>query len=116
MARLNLENKKQILFGSAKEMFDYVSGDRDLYNLETCDYVFKYSEIGSFAVYDLSLDEAEELEQKAVEGNEYWGAYLGVGGYIYNDPSEEFYSEDVDSNFDYCAKTFDVGTWIDVTH
>lgn len=112
----SLKNKEAIKFDSAKDMFEYLLNDCDLYNLETGDYVFKYSESGSFAVYDLFIEEAEELEKKATEGSEYWGAYLGVGGVIYDDPSSDFYRNIDESNFDYCNKMFNVGTWVDVTH
>ena len=59
----NLENKEVVTFASPQEMCQYVvSGERDLYNLETEDYIFKYNEGGSIAVYNLSREEAEELD------------------------------------------------------
>ena len=111
-----LKDKETISFNSSAEMFRYVYGNSDLYNLETGDYVFRYSESGSFAVYNLSMKEAEELEQNATEGNEYWGAFLGIGGYIYDDKSSDFYKEGDETNWDYCNGTYNQGIWIDVTH
>lgn len=111
-----LKNKEPITFDSAKDMFEYIMDNCDLYNLETGDYVFRYSEAGSFAVYGLALDAAEELEKRANEENLYWGAFLGIGGAIYDDPSSDFYEEGFESNFDYCNQIFNVGTWVDVTH
>ncbi len=102
----NLENEVVVTFASPQEMCQYVvSGERDLYNLETEDYIFKYNEGGSIAVYNLSREEAEELEEKATENKEYWGAYLGVGGSIYDD-----------EDMDYFKEKFAEGKWIDVTH
>lgn len=112
----NLESKETVTFTSPEEMYQYVvSGERDLYNLETENYLFKYNEVGSIAVYNLSREEAEELEEKASEGNEYWGAYLGVGGSIYDDEDYEYRTCE-ETNMDYFKEKFAEGKWIDVTH
>ena len=60
----------------------------DLYNPETGEYVFLYNDVGSIAVYDLSADQVKELREKAKDTGESWSAFLGVGGYIYDDPIE----------------------------
>lgn len=112
----DLKSREHIIFDSPEEMFDWIYDNRDLYNLETGDYVFRYSEAGSFAVYKLPLEKAEELEKEATESNEYWGGFLGIGGIIYDDPSSDFYRNIDESNFDYCKMMFSIGTWIDVTH
>lgn len=112
----DLKSREHIVFNSHEEMFDYVCGDSELYNLETGDYVFKYNEVGSLAVYKLNLDEAEELEKESINCGEYWGGILGGDGLIYDDPSHELYREYLESNFDYCKRMFNVGTWIDVTY
>ena len=111
-----LKDKKVIKFNTPYEMFDYVYNNCDLYNLETGDYVFRYSEAGSFAVYNLSIEEAERLEQMATECNEYWGGMLGVGGYIYDDVTSDFYKKGDETNMSYCKEVYNQGVWLDVTH
>lgn len=75
-------------FNSANEMYELVREGFDLYNINTGNYVFVYSDKGSIAVYCFDLEYAKELSSKAVELNEYWGAFLGRGGYIYENGSE----------------------------
>lgn len=112
----NLINKEHIKFDSPEEMLDYICGDNDLYNLETGDYIWKYTECGSIAVDNFNLEEAEEIEKKANEIDEYWGGFIGGGSIIYDDPSHELYEEHDASNLDYCKEVYDKGTWIDVSH
>lgn len=99
-------------FKSGKEMLDLLQTDTDLYNLQTGDYVFRYNEAGSIAVYSLSLKEAEQLQAKAEAEDEYWGAYLGFGGSIYDVPESDFYSNKQASALDYCSEMYDEGEWI----
>jgi hypothetical protein len=88
-----------------------------LYNLETGDYIWKYTECGSIAVDNFSLEEAERLEQEATEKEVYWGGLIGGGSIIYDDPSHELYNEEYDeSNLDYCKEVYNKGIWIDVSH
>lgn len=95
--------KTSVVFSSTEEMLKTVQDDVDLYNVLTGEYIFKYNEAGSIAVYDVSLEEAKKLEEESQISNEYWGAYLGVGGNIYDDPSE------------YCREKYNIAGWIDVT-
>ncbi|MCR5722395.1 MAG: hypothetical protein K6G72_08635 [Lachnospiraceae bacterium] len=102
---------EQVVFNNGKAMLDLVLLDEDLYNLETGDYVFHYSEDGSIATYSLDIKEAMELAEKALEGQEYWGAYLGPGGWIYDDPSSDFYDKECPSNLSYCEEVYSTGRW-----
>ncbi|MCR5651016.1 MAG: hypothetical protein K6F86_07540 [Lachnospiraceae bacterium] len=86
-------------------------GCNDLYNVKTGDYVFLYNEAGSIAVYNLSNQTAENIARSA-EG-EYWGAYLGPGGTIYDDPSYESYSPEWStSNLAWCDEHFAEEGWM----
>ncbi len=67
----------------------------DLYCERTSEYVFKYNEEGSICIYTISLDEAYKLEKMAREDGEYWGAYLGVGGCVYDDEEAEWKMEEM---------------------
>jgi hypothetical protein len=79
-------------------MLKFLYDDGDLYMPLLGMYVFHYNEDGAVCVYyNITMPKALELEQKSREDDgEYWGAYLGVGGYIYDNPLEfcnEYFSE-----------------------
>lgn len=98
-------------FHSGQEMLDYLKSGKDLYNPTEELFVFLYNEAGSIAVYHIDRDEALRLSGLSMEHNgEYWGAFLGVGGKIYDDPSHELYTEKQQSNLDFCNSAF-VGEW-----
>ena len=104
-------------FNSAEEMLDALISGEDLYNVATGTYVFGYNDCGSIAVYDLSYEEAAELQEQTEEyeeGEMYWGAFLGPGGSIYDDPSYEYYTEDQPSNMDFCEEYYNWNGWIRV--
>lgn len=113
-----LKDKRKVIFKCQEDMLNYISNSNDLYNLETGDYVFKYNDVGSgsFCVYNLPINSAENLEKRAVEQGEYWGGMLGPGGCIYDDTSHEIWEEGDATNLDYCEEVYNIGTWIDVTH
>lgn len=109
-----MENKEQMSFNSPEQMLDAIlNGEKDLYNVKTGDYVFHYSESGSIAVSNLTSEEAEEIDKKAIENGEYWGAFLG-GGEIWDDPERAAENEQ-DCNLDYCKKVYNLDGWVDVT-
>ncbi len=60
------------------------ASDRDIYNTATGDYIFLYNELGSLARYTLSSEEAMALAVRGADEGLYWGAYLGIGGSIYD--------------------------------
>lgn len=111
-------------FNNWQEMYDYLTAGNDLYNTETGDYVFEYNDAHALCVYNLDEDEAKKLSKKALENNEYWGAFLGTGGRIldvfdYNN-DEYRYSKDknmrslyLQPSFDYCKETFSKDGWVD---
>lgn len=114
-----MKTREQLQFISAEEMLAILQdfqAPKDLYNVNTGDYVFLYGESGSIAVYNLSMEEALKLEEMSKIDGEYWGANLGIGGSIYDDPSHEYFNPETDqSNLDYCKEVFDKKGWIDVT-
>lgn len=83
-----------IVFNNAEEFIDtLVNNECDLYNPKTGDYVFHYNDKDAIAVYSLTKQEAEALAKE----DDYWGAYLGFGGRIYDNPTEyaeEHYSDE----------------------
>ncbi len=97
-------------FDSGMDMLKTLWKGEDLYNIETGDYVFHYSEKGSIAVYNLSLEEASELADKCRD--EYWGSELGPGGLIYDDPDEYEDISEGNSNQDYCNKHYKENGWM----
>ena len=98
-------------FSNGKEMLDVIIHDcLDLYNSETEQYVFVYSDCGSICEYSISNEHAEQLRKLKEEDGEYWGAHLGIGGYIYDDPSHEDYEEGDYSNLDWCNENYQ-GEW-----
>lgn len=74
---------KEIKFTSPEQMLETLYNESDLYCPEIETYIFTYNDHGSIAYYTgITSEMAEELERKSLEGGEYWGAYLGAGGYI----------------------------------
>ena len=93
-------------FSSGHDMLDKIR-ETDLYSPTLGVYVFLYNEVGSIARYNIDVKEARLLETKVREsGEDYWGAFLGPGGVIYDDPSYETYEDYAMSNLDYCNEVF----------
>lgn len=88
-------------FENANAMLDIIQSGMDLYNTNTGDYVFSYSDKGAIAAYNIDENYAKELSLKSVETNEYWGAYLGMGGSIYENGAE----------FEWCEEHYNIGGW-----
>lgn len=74
-------------FSSGQDMYDILDSG-DIYNPEKELYVFLYNDAGAVCAYNVSKYEAKELELKSKESGEYWSAFLGVGGSIYDEPME----------------------------
>lgn len=74
----------------------------DLYCPETGYYLFNYSEEKkAFALYKIDNKEAKELAQKAREDESYWGAFLGPGGWVYeNEDCDEFFKQHYQDNWE----------------
>lgn len=82
-------NNVPIRLASAKEMFEYLQDVGDLYSPDERIYVFNYSESGALAVYRICELRAKELSRDSKKADEYWGAFLGPGGSIYDVPGEQ---------------------------
>ena len=96
-------------FESAKDMYEEAR-DCDLYNKELELYVFGYNDFGALCYYHIDEEEAEELRRKSRENDgEYWGAFLGIGGYVLDDM--DFYPEDYDEDNEKCLTEDE---WIDL--
>lgn len=93
-------------FESANAMLDIIQSGMDLYNINTEEYVFSYSNKGAIAVYIIDEKYARELSLTAVETGEYWGAYLGAGGSIYEDGAEA----------EWCEGHYNIGGWKFTNH
>lgn len=104
-------------FNSAQQMLDFINGGNDLYSPKAEIYVFNYNEAGSIATYRITTEEAGELANKVKHSEEnYWGAFLGIGGSIWDDPSHECYKEGQTSNLDRCEELLEWEDWIWTEH
>ena len=97
----------QLLFRNATEMMEALQ-NRDLYSPTLELYIFAYNDIGSICCYNISPSEAATLERKSREQQgEYWGAFLGPGGSIYDAPEHELFNpENGISNLEFCKNLF----------
>lgn len=99
-------------FNDGDEMLVAINNIDDFYNPDTETYVFAYNDCGSIAVYTgISPEEATKLAKEAEEADDYWGAFLGAGGSIYDDPSYPGFNEGQVSNLDFCEQHFNEGKW-----
>lgn len=83
-------------FENSKAMYNIIRNDSDLYNINTGDYVFLYSDRGAIAVYNFDIERAKDLSSHSA--GEYLGVLLGVGGCIYDNGAElewckEYYND-----------------------
>lgn len=90
-------------FSSGAEMLDYLIDGNDLYSPDLEIYVFCYNDIGAIAYYGIDKEQAVSLEKESRLSGEYWGAFLGPGGYICDDPSDSYNPPSPgNSNIDFC--------------
>lgn len=100
-------------FKNGEEMLRYLRTNGDLYSPTYMMYVFLYNECGSIARYDVSNEQASMLAAKSVEHDgEYWGAFLGCGGEIYDSPESEHYEEGCCTPLAFCNE-YAGAVWID---
>ena len=102
---------EQVIFNDAQEMLNLLHTDEDLYNMDTGEYIFRYNEEDSIASYHFSVEKAKKLAEVSVIDREYWGAQLGVGGYIYDDPAAEGYEKGGITNLSHCKDVYSIGRW-----
>lgn len=74
-----------IKFSSPNQMSCFLA-EKDLYNIYTKQYLFLYNDEGHIAHYELDTEEALELSKEAKSTGDYWGAFLGPGGRIDENP------------------------------
>lgn len=99
-------------FQDADEMLHTIQSGIDLYNVETGDYVFCYSNAGAIAVYRLSKEEAANLAVQSQKNGEYWDTFLGIGGRIYDTPGYKDFHGDSVSSKEYCESNYNQGKWV----
>ncbi len=100
-------------FQSAEEMLKLIQSEVDLYSEKAEKYVFCYNDAGSVCCYSIDPEEAKELAKQADARDEYWGAFLGMGGYIWDDPSYDgFDPEHNSSNIDLCKELICFDDWV----
>ena len=92
-------------FNSAEGMYHYLCNNGELYNPVKEVYMFQYNEDGALCYYCVSEDHAAELALKSIENGEYWGAYLGTGGHIYEtEEALEICNDFADENWINCCE------------
>lgn len=99
-------------FDTPEQMLEFINAGHDLYSEKAEVYVFSYNEAGSICTYNLDPKEAADLAQEANDVGEYWGALLGPGGQIWDDPSHECYREGQATNLDCCASLIQYNDWV----
>lgn len=93
---------RNINFKSAEEMFDLLANKEiDLYNPELELYLFVYNENGAICTYGIDTATAKTLSAQSKETGDYWGAFLGIGGHIYDAPANMSLCEEIYSNGTY---------------
>lgn len=116
--------EKGLTFASAGKMYDYICKEGDLYSKSLGIYAFVYNNAQAICIYNLQQDEVVKLIEKNKETNEYWGAHLGIGGSILEDPDydddEHRYNEDeamrnlyLQPSIDFCEMHYKVEDWMD---
>lgn len=95
-------------FHSPKEMLNFINDGNDIYSPSKGLYIFNYNECGSVCVYFIDEDEANKLSKLSKEHGEYWAAFLGCGGHIY----DEDYTKDRQSNMQLCSSLLQVTDWV----
>lgn len=104
-------------FATAEQMLEFINDGNDLYSPKAEIYVFGYNDAGSIATYSISEEEAKRLSNRVKSGDEdYWSAFLGVGGEIWDDPSHECYKEGQVSNLDRCSQLLEHEDWVLTKH
>ena len=99
-------------FNSAEEMLSSIQDGNDYYNPKLELYVFAYNDVGSIAYYNVDTALAKFLSQQAKEQDEYWGAFLGCGGHIIDDPSSDFYRDGNETTLQWCEQCYMNDNWI----
>lgn len=97
---------KKLKFKNWADMYRLIISGTDLYNPKTGCYVFVYNDVGALCYYKLRIDEVLDLIEQSKKDGEYWGAYLGTGGYTLK-PSYPSFDFCKDNYTDEWVKTSD---------
>jgi len=111
-------------FNNGTEMYNYLLKGSDLYSKSLGIYVFEYNDAHTLCYYHLNPYGVMEILKRKKETGEYWGAYLGIGGSILDDPdyNDDYhrYHEDeavralyLKPSLDFCEKLFMTEDWMD---
>lgn len=84
-------------FSNDNELLSYLQNSGDLYSAEAEIYAFCYNNRGAIAYYNVPKKEALRLASKAKVHNEYWSAFLGVGGVIIEPDNYEWFDNPSDT-------------------
>lgn len=104
-------------FETAEQMLDFINDGNDLYSRRAEVYVFSYNDAGSICTYNIDQDEAKRLSKQVNDSDEnYWGAFLGVGGNIWDDPTHNSYNEGQATNLDCCKSLLEYEDWVRTQH
>lgn len=88
-------------FNSPKEILEFIQDGNDLYSKSAKLYVFVYNNAGAICIYDINITRAKKLSLEAKLYDEYWSAFLGIGGTIYDCPD----------NINKCCDLCDITDW-----
>ena len=75
-------NKMKLL--GASDLLTMIEEGTDFYNPELELYCFIYNNEGAICFYHITEDEADKLANES--DGEYWGASLGAGGQVFDEP------------------------------
>lgn len=110
-------------FNSGREMYEFLCSGKDLYSKNKMSYIFEYNDAHALCHYCLDSEAVCEILRKK-DANEYWGAYLGIGGGIMDasdyDNEDYRYSENpwkrmlyLRPSIEYCMEMYKVNDWVD---
>lgn len=100
-------------FQTAEQMLEYITKGNDLYSRQAEIYIFNYNEAGSVCAYNIDQEEAKQLAELVNNSDEnYWGAFIGVGGQIWDDPTHACYEDGQMTNLDCCKSLIEIDDWV----
>ena len=99
-------------FNSAQEMLDCILDGNDLYNPNIESFVCIYNGYGSIVEFAISKRYAKTLAKESKGTDEGWYALLTPHGYIYDDPSCDFFEDGDTTNLQWCEDHYNIDGWI----
>lgn len=104
-------------FQTAEQMLEYINKGNDLYSRQAEIYISNYNEAGSVCTYNIDQGEAKRLAKLVNDSDvNYWGAFLGVGGQIWDDQTHDCYDECQMTNLDCCKNLIEIDDWVLTQH